>query len=74
MRSGILSRALNHPHPLLRRGLSRNKAGEANNRWRGTRHPNPDPHRSAGSGRALRSSSILAEGKIRAGILRFALE
>jgi hypothetical protein len=34
------SRAEFHPHPLLRRGLSRNQAGEANSHWRGTRHPN----------------------------------
>ena len=33
-----------HPHPRLGRGLSRNEAGEANNRWRVTPHPNPDPH------------------------------
>ena len=37
--AGLLSRkAPSHPH--LRRGLSRNKAGEASNQWRGTRHPN----------------------------------
>ena len=44
-RGRILNRAQNqHPHPRRRRGLSCNQAGEANNRWRGTRHPNPDPH------------------------------
>jgi len=43
--SGILNRALCalYPHPILRLGLSR-EAGEANMRWRGTRHPNSDPH------------------------------
>jgi hypothetical protein len=44
-RGRILNRAQNSalestPHPRLRRGLSRNKAGEAHNQWRGTRHPN----------------------------------
>ena len=34
------SRAEGPPHPRLWRGLSRNRAGEADNRWRGTRHPN----------------------------------
>src|SRR5260370_42414407 len=29
-----------HPHPRRRRGLSRNIAGEARIKWRGTRHPN----------------------------------
>src|SRR6266478_6397998 len=35
-----LSREKQHPHPRRRRGLSRNIAGEASNRSRGTRHPN----------------------------------
>jgi hypothetical protein len=34
-------RALDYPHPRLWRDLSRNKAGEAGTRGRGTRHPNP---------------------------------
>ena len=37
------SKARCNPHPILRLGLSR-EAGEANMRWRGTRHPNLDPH------------------------------
>jgi hypothetical protein len=28
-----------HPHPLLRRGLSRNSAVEAHNKWLRPRHP-----------------------------------
>src|SRR6266481_3975102 len=40
-RQNLESRAKNHPHPRLRRGLSRDDAGEAHNRWLGTRHPNP---------------------------------
>ena len=34
------SRAQGTPSPAPRRGLSRNRAGEAGNQWRGTRHPN----------------------------------
>ena len=32
-----------NPHPRWKRGLSRNKAGEAHKMWRGTRHHNSDP-------------------------------
>jgi hypothetical protein len=32
--------SVQNPHPRLWRGLSRNIAGEADKRWRGTRHPN----------------------------------